>query len=379
MHIIRVCPAYFPHFYLGGSVVADYEIDKALISEGHSVTVLTCKDNRSESAVEFLSPNHKVVRSSSIGKSKYGFSLGPIIGIIREFFKRSDDQKIVWFGGVWNLLAILGPIMCRLLSQKYIITPHGMLIPSLINMKSSSLKNVCIKIFLKSHLNKAHKVHFTVDDEREETILATSAKMQTVVFPLCFDLSKFDHGSRNGEARTTNKVTVSFIGRITPKKRIDLVIAALKLLSPEVKKNVRFNVVGPDEAHLWDHVRYTESQVGVEINYNGPVFGAELVDAYHDTDIFILCSESENFAISVVEAAFCYCVPLVTKQVGVGQYFSDNSAVFSVLDAVDISKNIEALVSDPRKREELSNNARLVSEQFSTNCLEPGYFKKLIG
>ena len=47
MHIIRVCSAYYPNYYLGGSVVADYEIDKALIAEGHSVTVLTCKDNKS--------------------------------------------------------------------------------------------------------------------------------------------------------------------------------------------------------------------------------------------------------------------------------------------------------------------------------------------
>ena len=28
MHIIRVSPAYFPHLYHGGSVVADYELDK---------------------------------------------------------------------------------------------------------------------------------------------------------------------------------------------------------------------------------------------------------------------------------------------------------------------------------------------------------------
>ena len=136
---------------------------------------------------------------------------------------------------------------------------------------------------------------------------------------------------------------------------------------------------GPDEASLWDTTRYTKSKVGVEINYKGPVYGKELVHAYHETDIFILCSESENFAISVVEAAFCYCVPLLTKEVGVSEYFSNTSAAFSKLDAFDISRNIEDLVCNETKREELSNNARLVSEQFSTKYLEPSYFKKLIG
>lgn len=181
------------------------------------------------------------------------------------------------------------------------------------------------------------------------------------------------------KTRDTNKVTVAFIGRITQKKRIDLLVDALEMLSPKIKKKVRFNVVGPDEFSLWDHDRYTESRIGVEMNFLGPLYGGELVNAYHETDIFILCSESENFAISVVEAAFCYCVLLITKEVGVGHYFSNTSAVFSELKAVDISRNIEALVIDPKKRQELSANARYVSEQFSLDCLEPHHFSKLIG
>ena len=48
MHIVRVCPAYFPYYHLGGSVVADFELDKALVLEGHSVTVLTCKNDSDE-------------------------------------------------------------------------------------------------------------------------------------------------------------------------------------------------------------------------------------------------------------------------------------------------------------------------------------------
>jgi glycosyltransferase involved in cell wall biosynthesis len=379
MHIIRVCPAYYPHFYLGGSVVADYEIDKALIAEGHSVTVLTCKDNQADLPTELLSMNHKVVRCRSIGKSQYGISLGPIIEIVKEYFKKTDDQKIVWFGGVWNLLAILGPLICRFLSQKYVITPHGMLIPNLIDMKSAPIKKLCIKLFLKSHLTKAHKVHFTVNDELEDTILATRAKMKSVVFPLCFDLSRFERPAIHYDARLTDKITVSFIGRITPKKRIDLVIRALEMLPLDVKSKVRFNVVGPDKECLWDYEHYTKNRVGVEINYNGPLYGDDLIDAYHDTDVFILCSESENFAISVVEAAFCYCVPLITKSVGVGEYFSNTSAVFSELDALDISKNIETLVRDTKMLEEFGVRARLVSEQFSSSYLGSTHFAKLIG
>jgi glycosyltransferase involved in cell wall biosynthesis len=248
-------------------------------------------------------------------------------------------------------------------------------------MKSPFLKKFVLKILLKSHIEHAHKVHFTVSDEFEETLLATGihrSKINAVIFPLCFDLSKFEM-KPNKVLTNTKKVTLSFIGRITPKKRIDLVINALEIMPTKLKNKIKFNVFGPDEECLWDHKKYNERHIGVEINYFGTVYDDELFNAYKETDIFILCSESENFAISVVEAAYCYCVPLITAEVGVGRYFSDASACIAKLDAKDISSKIQDLLIDQGKRQKLSANARIVSEQFSMKNLERDYFLKLIG
>ena len=44
MNINRLCPVYYLYFKHGGSVVADYELDKAMVSQGHSVDVITCKN-----------------------------------------------------------------------------------------------------------------------------------------------------------------------------------------------------------------------------------------------------------------------------------------------------------------------------------------------
>lgn len=359
-------------------MVADYELDKALIKEGHSVTVLTCKGHKSDKGEEFLSSNHRIIRFSSLSKVQYGLSIGPIFGIIKAYLNNKGSIDIVWFGGVWNLLTIIGPLFCRVLSQRYIITPHGMLIPALIDMKSAAIKRMVIKLFLKSHLSNAHKVHFTVNPEFEETLAATKAKMQPLIFPLCFDLTRFNRADEDKKPVGSSKVTLSFIGRITPKKRIDLLIAALKVLPQDIKSQIRFNVVGVDE-NIWNQDGFTEIAVGVEINYNGPLYGADLIDAYHEADVFILCSESENFAISVVEAAYCYCVPLISKNVGVGQYFSDKSAVFSGLDEHEISERIEFLVRNPLKRRDIAAAARVVSEQFESASLGPGYFTRLLG
>ena len=378
MHIIRVSPAYFPHLYHGGSVVADYELDKALVAEGHSVTVLTCKENVTEGNEELLSTRHKVLRYRSFGVKKYGISLGQIVGILRQCTGDTGDKTLVWFGGIWSLSSIFGPIVCRFMSQRYVITPHGVLQPTEINLKSGLIKKIVIKMFINSHLRNAYRVHFTVSSELEQTKVACKGEIYPIIFPLCFDLFRFDRKYEYLDRSVTEKVNISYIGRITPKKRLDLVVAALKILPAEVKNMVRFTVIGPDEQSLWDPNSYTHNAIGVEIVYKGALFGRDLVDAYHDADVLVLCSESENFAISVVEAAYCYCVPLISKYVGVGQYFSKDSAVFAELDACDISKKIEQLVVRPEVRMKLGFAARLVSEQFSSRDLDSNYFEKLL-
>ena len=359
-------------------MVADYELDKALVAEGHSVTVLTCKESASEGSEELLNIRHKVLRYQSFGTKKYGISLSLIASLLRLCASDTGERSLVWFGGIWSLSSVFGPIICRFKSQRYIITPHGMLQPTEINLKSGFIKKIIIKIFLNSHLRNAHRVHFTVISELEQTKLSCKGEINPIIFPLSFDLFRFDRKYEYLKPNHIEKVNISFIGRITPKKRLDLVIAALKILPAEFKHLVKFTVIGPDEQSLWNPDTYTQSAIGVEIAYKGAMYDSDLVNAYHDADVLVLCSESENFAISVVEAAYCYCVPLISKYVGVGQYFSNDSAVFADLDPSDISKKIEYLLAHPEFRVKLGFAARLVSEQFSSRDLDLNYFKKLL-
>lgn len=379
MNIIRICPVYYPYFKHGGSVVADYELDKAIVAEGHSITVVTCKENIKESSKKIISNRHKVIYFSCVGNIIYGIALGPLFQLLKMAFKQRKEIDIVWFGGVWNVLTIFGPLICRIYSIKYVITPHGMLIPHLIGLKSNLLKKFVIKLFLRHNLNKAFKVHFTVTKELEETILATKAKMNPIIFPLTFDLRKFDaNPDFIGSKNDNEKITLSFIGRITPKKRIDLIFEGLKLLPDDIKEKLRFHIIGTDAEGIWDHQRYTKENIGIEICYFGPLYNSELINAYHEADIFVLCSESENFAISVVEAAYSYCALLISKEVGVSEYFSDKSAIFSNLEICNISKNIAFLVNHPHIIETYKLAARKVSEQFDSSSLSKHYFSDLL-
>ena len=105
-----------------------------------------------------------------------------------------------------------------------------MLIPHLIDLKSSRIKALVIKFFHKSNLKNAYKVHFTVTEEFNETSIAIKTEVNPLIFPLFFDLKRFDIDLEDiNQQFFKNKITLSFIGRITPKKRIDLIFKALQI------------------------------------------------------------------------------------------------------------------------------------------------------
>ena len=380
MNVVRVCPVYFPYTTFGGSAVADYELDKALVREGHTVVVFTSRKKGDKEHRRVISARHEVRYFPVIGDIAHGFSLGALFRFCVELVKRGRETDFVWFGGVWNLLSVIGPALCRMCAVKYVITPHGMLIPRLIAQKTTRPKGLVIRWFLKSSLEKAHKVHFTVEKEFQETEQATQAVMNPVIFPLCFDLGKLDAGI-TGPRRVSDgdRIVLSFIGRITRKKRIDLVFEALKMLPSESKARLLFRIVGSDTEGLWDEAMYTEEEIGLPIQYVGLLDGAALVKAYDTADIFILCSESENFGIAVVEAAYCYTALFISKEVGVSEYFPETSAIYAEVRAADMCRKMDALINNTDKIYEYKMAARHVSERFESSHLPENYFEGLLG
>jgi glycosyltransferase involved in cell wall biosynthesis len=141
------------------------------------------------------------------------------------------------------------------------------------------------------------------------------------------------------------------------------------MLPHESKSKLVFRVVGSDDEGLWNTRAYSESEIGLPVNYLGPLYGDDLISAFDTSDVFILCSESENFAISVVEAAYCSTALLISRNVGVSEYFTGNSATYADLTAVDICNKIDDLVKCPARIYQGKLAARKVSEQFDASYL----------
>jgi glycosyltransferase involved in cell wall biosynthesis len=95
---------------------------------------------------------------------------------------------------------------------------------------------------------------------------------------------------------------VLFLGRLHPKKRVDLLLEAFLDGAPHDFKLV---VAGPDECHLWKPLAarfLRHSSAARRVLRVGTVGGADKVALLAGARLFALPSEHENFGIAALEA-----------------------------------------------------------------------------
>ncbi|WP_236982598.1 glycosyltransferase [Marinagarivorans cellulosilyticus] len=353
--------------------MADYELDKALVRLGHEINVITTSDDSENVGSRVI--DGVAVTSYRSSRPLYALSAFALVRAAYKLFRTRSQVDIVWIGGVWNLFALLIPIFCRLLKIKYCISPHGMLVPLLIQMKSSFMKRAMLGFGLRSNIKHAHFVHCTVDSECSDVREVVGADVKFFVMPLCFDLTKFD--VKDATPELNDKLRIGFVGRVTRKKRLDLLVESISLMSKCDRGRLEILVVGTDVEGLYD--RSQKSFGCGEITYLGELYGDDLVELYKSLDVFVLTSESENFAISVVEAAYCSCALLLSRNVGVSTFFVDGqSMLICKLSAEDIAVKLRLLLHDRSLLCGLKIAAKQVSNQFSSNNFDHELLLKVI-
>ena len=103
-----------------------------------------------------------------------------------------------------------------------------------------------------------------------------------------------------------NALRLLFLGRIHPKKGLDLLLPAWAKLSSQTK-DWQLVIAGPDEQGHLAQVRDLARSLGLEqqIIFTGPVSGPAKISLLHSSDLFVLPSYSEGFSMSLLEAMAC--------------------------------------------------------------------------
>ncbi len=253
----------------------------------------------------------------------------------------------------------------------YVVRPHGTLDPYIF-YHHRLRKRVYERLFERRNLEAAAAVHFTAYEELE---LARSLglRFKGVVVPLGVTLDSDETPVPEGMIRnywpeTRGKRILLFLGRLTYKKGLDLLVKAFGAIARR-RDDVHLLIAGPDDENYGGFVEQwlKEERVAEKATFTGMLLGNKKAAALRGSDLFLLPSYSENFGIAVVEAMANGLPVVISNRVNIWREIREARAGEVVnCDAEELTRAVCALLDDePLRRSVCAHGRTLVRERFT--------------
>lgn len=355
----------------GGPVTALLGESPALAALGHNVAVFSVNANRLGDPVvgqgretrhvegvryEYfpLSPPRRWLRSPALAKAL------PAAVVAADL--------VVIHGLYLHPLLAAGRV-CRRLGKPYVLRPLGTLDPA-IQGRRRWRKRLAERFGSQALLDHAAALHFTSTAEAEiarpwlkgqaSLIVPHGVAPPPPASPEA--LAAFRARWLPGE---TGPVLL-FLSRLTPKKGLDRLVAALPPLLARWP-GLKLLLAGYDEGPGPELRRQAAGLgVGEALVFTGHLDGEARSAAVAAADLFVLPSESENFGLAAVEAAGAGLPALLSPGVAVAAELAEAGAcAVSATDPAALAGSMARLLGDEGARRALSERGRqVVAERY---------------
>ena len=359
MRILHVVPSYLPAVRYGGPIVSVHGLCRALVNAGHQVDVFTTLMDGVR--------NLDIDAGVRIDVDAVGVYYFPAAPPRRWYYSAQLSTALRTQVCDYDIVHIhalfLHPISASASAAlharvPYLISPRGMLVRSLFKHRNQWLKAAWMIVLGQRVLEQAAAVHVTSAVERDE-VRAFNLKLSRLVeVPNGINRAQT---TLSGTARDPNLVL--FLGRLSWKKRIDRLIAAM-VDCPRLS----LAVVGNDEEGLLPRLRAQVHKLGVahRVQFVGPAQAWQKDEWYARAGMFVLPSRSENFANTVLEAMAAGCPVIVTPAVGLSPVVRDSGCGIVCDDsAAELSTAMRRIAGDNKLANAMGlRGQRVVTQNF---------------
>ncbi|MGL5941036.1 MAG: glycosyltransferase family 4 protein [Waterburya sp.] len=383
----------------GGQNVYVRQVGEALARQGWQVDMFTrCSDANQPEIVEH-SPNCRTIRLTA-GPQKF-VPRQKIFQYLPEFVKAfinfQHQQKTIYpiiHTNYW-LSAWVGMEIKKIQTVRHLHTYHSL---GAVKYRSVTTVPLIAKTRLrveKQCLETADMIIATSPQEQEHMRSLVSTKGNITVIPCGTDIECFGSIDRqSGRAKlgiNPEDKVVMYAGRFDERKGIETLVRAIAREEVISHQNLKLIIVGgytPGESDGQEKERITNIVQELEIEditkFAGRVQHQDLASYYAAADVCVVPSHYEPFGLVAIESMAAR-TPVVASDVG-GLKFSVVDQVTGLLvppqDEAAFAQAINSILSSPKWREQLGNNARKrVEAKFSwngvANQLEQQYLSEL--
>jgi glycosyltransferase involved in cell wall biosynthesis len=299
LRILHVTPAFYPAIYWGGPIFSVYELCNNLARSGNvDIRVLTT-DTSGPNTEDHLTTEQQ-------DPSQY---LGYRVHFCRKMFG-VDFTPALW-GRVWSLVhwanvihlcsvysSTTMPVLVagRMLGRPIIWSPRGAL-QRWTGSRNEGLKSLWESLCRALIRPSKTLLHVTSQEEG----VASSARLGHLKYEVIPNGVDLPQVTMRTPPRTGRALRLLYVGRLDPKKGIENLLQAFKLL-PAGHFSLR--ICGTGDFSYSKTLQTLTSQLGIDssVTFSGHVSGSDKANAFLSSDICVVPSHTENFGLVVAES-----------------------------------------------------------------------------
>ncbi len=297
MRVLHVTPFFAPAWVYGGLPESAYQFARHLAHAGATVRVLTTDANGWGARLDAASmaayahrDGIEVRYCARVARQSVSLEL---IGALAEQVRSAD---VVHLHAAYSFPTIPTLLAARLLKRPVIWTPHGAL------QRWSGSRRVGFKLLWEkvciAIASRELVLHLTSQDEVSET-RARFPRATVGLIPNGVEIPQALHREPRGA-----RLRLGFVGRLDPKKGIENLLAACSILKERSGPDFSLAIAGSGSSEYEAQLRreIDRLELANQVAMLGDLRGEEKRRMFERTDVVVVPSFTENFAIVVAEA-----------------------------------------------------------------------------
>jgi glycosyltransferase involved in cell wall biosynthesis len=334
MKLLRIIATLDPRH--GGPSAGLRAITPALAALGHETTFVSID------APSQVASSCAGAAVHALGPARGGYAFSP--RLLPWLRAHAHDYDAVFVHGLWQYLGRAAHAALHATDTPYFVFPHGMLDPwfrrayPLKHAKKWAYWQLCERRVLRD----AAAVLFTCDEERRlarESFRPYECRERVVAYGTAApdgDASRERAAWEAALPDLAGRPFWLFLGRIHPKKGVDLLLQAYRQLAAVSERSLPALVLAGPCADA--RYRATLEALVADMPAQGRVFWAGMLEgerkwgALRAAEVFVLPSHQENFGIAVVEALAVGTPVLISRQVNIWSEIEAAGAGFAEPD-----------------------------------------------
>jgi glycosyltransferase involved in cell wall biosynthesis len=270
--------------------------------------------------------------------------------------------------GIWNVPEWMATRLARDMHVPYVLSPRGMLHPAARRI-GRVRKAVAWHLVERQGVAAAARLHATSEEE-VEVLSGLVAPRRIALIPNGVDAGMAAGTAPSAATRArlgvpADAFMVVFIGRLHRIKRLDLLVDAFSRLRA-AHASARLVVAGPDEQGCMAALAPMLAPLDGSVRWTGPVDDREKWALLGAASALVLCSDSENFGLSVAEAMAAGVPVVVTRTCPWPDVEREACGYWVAQDARAIAEALEAIADQPDAARAMGDRgARVARERYS--------------